>query len=1507
MGNELLTGVLTELINKKASNEYGVALINIPDFDYAELVNKLTSKKTIEIFFLGFADSAEQELGCSLPKNERVKYSFTVEAAEESRNSGDESIFRILIIKRADLQKLSSLRWFPEITLEDVYKKSCSYVRNKLSSSNTFIDSLLMALRNKQIRTLLSFERVIDYLQLLCSTPEEALTSAIKEGYYKLGLCADRNIDSNNPSKDELISRIKKNHKLVERISNLEQAERQSITSYYAKQSGDKSIASLILSFYKTKQLELLSKMELESVEECLKAAKKPRATANGSTGRAATKINPTALAAQLIFEDNQQQVAEALTEIKEKVDNRQDKNKAERIELEINGEKVSFKAEPLTERVADSLIGSSDFGGVIYAEVHSPDEAIRDIGNYDYKSFELSYLDKIQRDLNSIADLLPEREAISIRLNDFLRARESLVPYRARLQDAPMLQVLAEFKLFSDYLAAYERLLNAINEDFHRIWDVAARNAKEIVNVIMSLDYVFVVGENKQHAIPTPLHPMYLWKYVELAREILSSKGMTSIDEGSLDEEDKAFIIRKAEDIPDPLSVMLLPSTISDASAIFLPLSGRLGLLPIYSNQPQINQSESGMDILKQQIIRYLCLYPHSGMMLKLAVIDPPSVEAVVGMLKALDKDKEFRIEGIEVTIYRTKEVPASWVEIADSSLNDGMLGRFKGKRSINFKLRIRNQRYPYAKIISDISQSQHILVVFDPNEVRIDRATNNKQLHIHPLCVPKIYKYNPVEHIVEIRPANEGGIFTTYSSILEKLNERPASFSHTSSFFNTPLQLETYQQLLGRADWLVVLDQSLKTWDISMRAASEKLYYHETSYRSIGIYSKNCKKFITGYDTLIRQLGNLIPQQEGVKNVIEAIRDINDDGLLSIVSHSTNSIFDTNHGKGSLGTAIAAIHYKREHPNAIVVGLDTQLAREWLSDREDGRLPDLIGIRLDERDSATIDIIEVKTYSDNQGSFIINEAENSIAGHAVEQVFVLEELVKEMLGAAERITTVSRREILREQVYECLFQSDIESSQKLEYSNRLNTMFAGQCASIMVNKNITYVNFEQSDSTKRMLNGAADSYNGNICLTIIGSDEIQAILSNSSYISTDIEPDSAVQENAASLEMQPAVEAVACVAEAMSMPEPEEIDEAIDMENAEEKCAKINKIFRDYGINAYPVEPTMVQEAARFTRFKVELKSGETVRSLERYKNDIGRQLEADGEILINHIKGTKLISIDIPFAGAGKPISLTKHLDMLDSCDGFLNVIAGQTADGQFELVDIAGAPHMLVAGTTGSGKTIFLHSIIVSLLHQYSEDELELLIIDPKQTDFIFFEGIPHLYGGEVIIDAEKALERLQEINTRDKEERTQMLRSCRSKDIISYNEKNPDNKMKRLVVIIDEYSDLIQAAEMQGTRKEFERNLLMLLQRVRNLGIHLIIATQRPSAQIVTGALKAVIPFRVSFRLPSHTDSQTILDMPGAENLLGKGDMLMVTESDTMRLQGLYISEKEIESFVNKLI
>ena len=1198
MEKTLLTKVVTQLVNERANaQEYGVALVNIPDFDYVAFALGLSSERKAALFFLGFPESTRARIESELSQNESLSYDFTVEKAEESRNSGDESIFRVLVIKRAEMEKMSSLRWFPEITLERIYTKSCDLAKKELAGTNAVIEALIQALRSKPIRSILSFERVLEYLEFLISSPADTLPDAIKENYYRLGLCADKNVDSRNPVRDDFVARIKHNHGIVERISNLEQAERQSITNYYAKATGKKETPRRILSYYKTKDIALLGQMELAEVEECLKAAKEKKSPT--PSPRRGTAIRPTALAAQLIFDDNQNQIPDILAQLERDIDQRANTKKAEKVEVDVDGGRAQFKTEPVTERIAEEMSSDSDFGSIIRAEVQAPDEAIRDLDKYERISLGPAILDPIWDSLSRISALVSEGETISARLKRFLEARKELLPFSRRLQDAPMLQVLAQFDKFYKYLTAYEGLLTAINDEFPKIWAIAPSNAKEIINTIMSLDYVFVVGEAKAHAIPTPMHPMYLWKYVELAKEILASKGVNEIGEAQLSDEDKSFIIRRAEDIPDPLSVALLPATIACCGATFLPLSGRIGMLPVYSNVPQINQSESGIDTLKQAIIRYLCLYPHAGMMLKLCVIDPPSVEVIVSMLKALNNDKEFNINGIEISIFHTKEVPTSWIEIDNDSLNDGMLGRIKGQRSLNFKLKIAHHKYSYSKILGEISREQHMLIIFDPNEVKIETAQNNRQIHIHPLCVPKVYKYNPIDEKVEIRPASEGGIFTVYASIIEKLNEHPSTFSHTSTSFYTPLKRETYDAFLDKCDWLVILDQSLKSWDISLRAASEKLFYRENDYRSIGIYSSNCRKFVLGYDTLVKRLGNFVPKEEGVKEIIKAVREINDDGLLSIVSHTSNRIFDTNHGKGSLGIALAAIHYKRQHPAAILVGLDTQLAQEWLSDREDGKLPDLIGINLESDTDARVDIIEVKTYADNPNAFTIDG--DTISGHAVEQVTALESLTQEMLGKAEKITTISRREILREQVFECLFQATLDPASKLRYSNMLNDLFAGEY-NVSVRRNIAFVDFENTGSSEKVYKGIDDFSGKDYTLITIGSSEVQAILANTVFaceagplnpafqdeaVASPQAPYEAsvvgpVQEETAWPEHSPVAPdtAHAYVADAPSTPVApaapvtNETDTELQRTDLREKCARINKVFRDYGINAYPVE---------------------------------------------------------------------------------------------------------------------------------------------------------------------------------------------------------------------------------------------------------------------------------------------------------------------------------------------
>lgn len=170
--------------------------------------------------------------------------------------------------------KISSLRWFPEISLEKVYTRSCDFVKKELKNTNAVIEALLQALRCKPVRTLLSFERVIDYLELLLASPADILPDTVCMNFYKLGLLADKKLVSRNPDKDAFVARIKRNHAIVERIGNLEQAERQSITNYYSRSSSNKAVPRLILSYYKTKNVKLLKQMDLEDIESCLKRGK---------------------------------------------------------------------------------------------------------------------------------------------------------------------------------------------------------------------------------------------------------------------------------------------------------------------------------------------------------------------------------------------------------------------------------------------------------------------------------------------------------------------------------------------------------------------------------------------------------------------------------------------------------------------------------------------------------------------------------------------------------------------------------------------------------------------------------------------------------------------------------------------------------------------------------------------------------------------------------------------------------------------------------------------------------------------------------------------------------------------------------------------------------------------------------------------------------------------------------------------------------------------------------
>ena len=240
----------------------------------------------------------------------------------------------------------------------------------------------------------------------------------------------------------------------------------------------------------------------------------------------------------------------------------------------------------------------------------------------------------------------------------------------------------------------------------------------------------------------------------------------------------------------------------------------------------------------------------------------------------------------------------------------------------------------------------------------------------------------------------------------------------------------------------------------------------------------------------------------------------------------------------------------------------------------------------------------------------------------------------------------------------------------------------------------------------------------------------------------------------------------------------------------------------------------------------------------------------------------------------------------------------IALGKDVGGKIWLGDLPKMPHLLIAGATGSGKTVCVNTILMSLLFQNTAETLRMIMVDPKRVELTMYNGIPHLLT-PVITDTEKTVNALK-WTISEMERRFEVLSQSGNRNIDSYNSKHPNNRLPHIVFIIDELADLMATAG-----NEIEAGIIRLAQMARAVGIHLIVATQRPSVDVITGLMKANIPARIAFSVASLTDSRTILDAPGAEKLVGRGDMLFQTAelSKPVRIQGAFIAEEELKAVV----
>ena len=353
------------------------------------------------------------------------------------------------------------------------------------------------------------------------------------------------------------------------------------------------------------------------------------------------------------------------------------------------------------------------------------------------------------------------------------------------------------------------------------------------------------------------------------------------------------------------------------------------------------------------------------------------------------------------------------------------------------------------------------------------------------------------------------------------------------------------------------------------------------------------------------------------------------------------------------------------------------------------------------------------------------------------------------------------------------------------------------------------------------------------------------------------------------------------------------------------------LQQVLKDFGVEGHVVA---INPGPTVTQYEMEIKSGTKVSKVASLNKEIALALAARDVRIEAPIPGKSTIGVEIPNK-VKSSVTIREILEKVPSSydDAKLLVTLGKNIMGKPVYAEINKTPHLLVAGSTGSGKSVCINSIIVSILMRTKPDEVKLVLVDPKKVELSMYNGIPHLLA-PVVTDPRKANIDLKKIVS-EMERRYDIFSDSKTKNIAGYNayvdkeneKRSEEDKLRHLpfiVVIIDELADLMLVAA-----KEVEDSIMRITQMARAAGIHLIVATQRPSADVITGVIKANIPSRIAFAVASNIDSRTILDSSGAEKLLGKGDMLFLPQGENtpIRIQGTFLSDEEIKSVVDYTI
>ena len=1102
------------------------------------------------------------------------------------------------------------------------------------------------------------------------------------------------------------------------------------------------------------------------------------------------------------------------------------------------------------------------------------------------------------------------------------------------------------------EYIKAWEQLYHAfcVNEPTMR--QISAGGTSFIARAILLLDVLYIKTPKEWKAILLPLHPIYLWRYYEVFRTLPNKKA-------TLSAEDKEALSKVLSQLPQVLSFVVANSIVTATTEDrVLPCSGSVEMLPTFENKTNRYLGNDGTESIEEILTRWVGFAPYTRNEIRLCSVDAPDLIGNIRQIKSfMDKNS---VKRVVYDVYLTRNQNGN-TELSklDYSGKDYEIGEYI--RNNRISISIRNVRSASDVKAALDFRPVHVAFYFDQSSYAIEFGPNSHNLYINPLVITYDYDFDEIQHKGSIYPSSEmdSGLIGDYHKLMRSADIISNNMNPRTTYNGNADMTAVVSTIQDRqTQWLVVADRDTNNYQPVASIPIGEMQYDK---RMVNAWAADDSRIISQYLTLLRGY-NLYPKTETLIEILRQFGHVASNGLISIPKFGADAQTVDNKKKGLIGTLFAASWYMKQHDDALVASLDDDKARLWLQNSKYGNeRADLVGLYYDESSNTLhIEPIEVKTRDESPDATITRDDSDSksflISGHAAGQIASMIEILREIFTADESrmdMFTSARREVLKYQIVSECFRNVHDADWQKKWYLILKRAFNSENEdglNIVVTGLLLHIKLNEAVGGKHVSCKNPDFDDCQIDYWKLTAKEIQRdILGEGTLIKESLTPDfdnsedftsegtepedaiidtdmDAFSESTAmglqekspvsahplikTFDSQKVAEDMIPYGEGKKQPataSSTENNNSVSRKEIEQLVKDFKRSCGDYHVSLKECNPEDTVVGPSVIRLKFRLGRGQSLQGLSSHLEDIGREMKRTG-VIIQQVPNSDELLLDVPRLKRERVLfkDVIASLPKVTSPEQ-LYFPLGRTPNGKDLIEDLGQMPHMLVGGSTGSGKSVFLFTMLAAMLMTHpNPDDLQLVLSSSKLEDFIHFEGLPHLYSGGIISDAIEATRVIKDVIFEESERRGKLLAEARVANITEYN-KVASEKLAPIVVVIDEFADLADQLETKKEQNAFYKPVQRIAQAGRSRGIHLVICTQRPEAKLVPSTTKAQLNGRVALRVNDGISSRMIIEVPDAQYLQKHGDMIYRNGDVIERAQGYLIEIPELNEVVRNII